>query len=68
MFYDIADQECDVEQRRIKLAELKDFAPHECFKRIDQDTKGEHEEDEIMDFCNDNEVKCSFHEARRLID
>ena len=67
MFKKIAESENQVEDARLTVSELSLFCPYESFRRIDRYSSGEVSTEDVITFCSDNGVYCSFSDAVGLI-
>lgn len=67
LFKAMADTEHNVETERVILAENSLFQPMESFRRIDRYSKGQLDQDDIIAFCGENGVVCTFDDATDLI-
>lgn len=66
-FKGIADQEILVENERIILSENSLFQPYEAFRWVDWYSKGQVDPDDIITFCSENGVLCTYQDAADLI-
>lgn len=66
-FKSIAEHENEVESARITVSESSLFCPYESFRRIDRYSVGQISADDVIAFCSDNGIYCSFGDATALI-
>lgn len=67
LFVTISEHEVEVEAERCELADRASFIPFQAFKRLDRKRTGEISEGDIIAFCEENGVKCTYHDAEQVI-